>query len=190
MPTFDVLGQEFLLKLDGPLAVAVREECQVDLVPRLGVELELAKITEDPELLPRILWTLVRTQADSKGITREMFLGAVVGDVAEAAGLALAEAVVNFIPSRSRRETLRLALEQDRAAERAGLELAQAKLTALGQAQIEAVKSQVGQILDEGMIRLKSATASPGNLASLPKDAPGASLTGCAQEPGGEPANA
>jgi len=190
VPTFEALGKEWLVKLDAPLALAVREECGVDLVPKLGAETSLSELAEDPIRIPLVMWVLVREQAEPSGIGRDAFVKAIVGDVAERAGLALAEAIVNFIPNAKRRETLRTMLAQDRAAVAAGLDVTLEELRALAPTQQVFATSEARRIMRAEATRLSSATSSPGNLASLPSGAPGENSTGCAQEPGGQPANA
>lgn len=182
MPVFDALGREWQVALDAPKSQRVREECGVNLTPRPGEKFELAPIVEDPERLPNVLWVLVRSQAEKANVTRDAFVEAIVGDVAEAAGVALGEAIVNFIPNRGRREALREALKLDREALAAGMELTATKVRELGPRQREAVLAAVDRVFAEQTTLLLSATGSPASSESPPKEEPGANSSGCATD--------
>lgn len=175
MPAFHALGVEWLLSLDAPKSLAVKEECGVALAVRPTERFDIREITEDPEMLPGVLWVLVRDHAESRKIERSAFIKAIVGDVAGDAGHALAEAIVNFIPSRARREALRAALMQDRDAEATGLEITKQRLPELGPAAKAKVEAEVNRVIDQTLAQLSVATASPASLASSPTDALGAS---------------
>jgi len=175
MPVFSALEKEWLVNLDAPKCSRVREECQVELAVRPGSQFDLRAITEDPEKLPLVLWVLCREQAQSLGIDRDAFVVAIVGDAAERAGFALAEAIINFIPSRQRREAMRAALEQDREAERIGLEITTQRLPEVAKASRAKVAEAVHAAIDQTLARLSAATDSPASSESSPTDAPGAS---------------
>lgn len=175
MPAFSALGREWLLSLDAPKSLAVKQECGVTLAVRPTEKFDVREITEDPERLPDVLWVLVRQQVEAAGFDRQAFVEAIVGDVAGDAGQALAEAIVNFIPSRARRETLRAALMQDREAESAGLEITKLRLPELGPAAKAKVQAEVNQVIDKALSQLSLAIASPESSASSPTDALGAS---------------
>lgn len=174
MPAFSALGKEWLVALDAPKSLAVRQELSVSLTVKPGEQFDVRDITEDPERLPDVLWVLVRQQAATASIEREAFVTAIVGDVAAEAGRALAEAIVNFIPSHARREAMRAALKQDWAAEDAGLAITLRRLPEIGQAATNKVTEAVNQVIDATLTRLSLATASPENSASSPTDGPGA----------------
>jgi len=175
MSVFEALGREWHLSLDAPKCARVREECGVKLAVRPGEEFDLRAITEDPELLPDVLWTLCRDDAQRASVEKDAFIRAIVADVAEDAGRALGEAIINFIPSRLRREQLRAALQQDREVEATGLSIMSARLEQLGKASKAKVETEVNRIIDQTLARLSAATDLPANLASTPTDALGAS---------------
>lgn len=174
MPAFSAAGREWLLSLDAPKSLAVKQECGVTLAVRPNEPFDIRAITEDPERLPDVLWVLVRQQAAAASIDRNVFVESIVGDVAGLAGQALAEAIVNFIPSHARRETLRAALMQDREAESAGLEITRKRLPELGPAAKAKVQAEVNRVIDATLAQLNAVTALPENWEPRPTDAPGA----------------
>lgn len=167
MPVFTALGREWLVNLDAQKSMAVRSEHGVSLTPKLGEPFDLSAITRDPEIVPLVLWTLVRSQAPD-AVSRDAFIESVVGDTAEAAGEALAEAIINFIPSRSRRETLRLALKHDREATAAADDLMLSKVQTIGKPQVAAAIRAVESGFEELTARLNPATSSPAPSESPP----------------------
>ena len=104
MRTFKVEGREWILRIDAPSIVAVRNEHDVNLGQ--GVEC-FDKLTADPVKAQQVLWTLCRKQAETAGVSSEAFFEMLSdGDVGEFAGRQLFEAIIDFFPS-SQREGLR-----------------------------------------------------------------------------------
>lgn len=62
----------------------------------------LIEMAEDVELCGRVLWWLCEEQATKKGITENDFADAFDLDVLDAAQTAVAEAIIDFFPSRAR----------------------------------------------------------------------------------------
>ena len=175
MPTFQAGGREWLLALDAPNVQAVRDECKVNLAVGGAAEFDVRAIVDDPVQLPGVLWVLCRKQADAAGLTKEQFISAVIGDIAEDAGLALVDAILAFTPSRSRRAALREAWASDQRAMAIAGEVTLARLPGFTATQELAIREKVNAIFDEQSTLLRSATDSPANSESTPAESPGES---------------
>jgi len=117
VPTFKTESGEWIVKVDGPKALQVRAEVEgLDIVARDASQFEL--LTKDVLKAQQVLWVLCRDQAAQKGIDRDQFMALLGGDVGEAAGIALIEAIIDFFPSRQR-EALRQMLAANLEAEAA-----------------------------------------------------------------------
>ncbi len=178
MPAFKSGGREWLLAIDAPKVLAVRRECDVNLAIGSGIAFDIKALTQDPVVLPGVLWVLCRKQAEAAGITQDQFLEAIVGDITEDAGLALAEAIVDFIPSRSRREALREWVSQERVAQEAATALTRERLGEVSSQMTTTILAGVNQVIDKQLTLLRSATDSPEPADAGPMDLLGASSNG------------
>ena len=111
MQSFQTLGKDWILTVDVPAIELVRATCGVDLGARNCSQFEL--LTGDAVLAARVLWQLVRQQAESAGVSEDAFLKSLSGDAGDVAGEKLLEAVIDFFPKRQR-DTLRQMLAQNR----------------------------------------------------------------------------
>jgi hypothetical protein len=175
MPAFKSGGREWLLSLDAPKVQAVRDECNVNLAVSGSEEFDLREIAQDPVKLPYVLWVLCRKQAEAAGLNQEQFVEQIIGDVTEDAGIALVDAIVDFIPSRTRREAIRRAWASDLEGMRLADAITMERLPELASPQKETIRARVNEIFDKQLTQLKSATDSPANLESQPTAKPGAS---------------
>jgi hypothetical protein len=75
----------------------------------------------------KILWSVVRPDAERRQVTADEFTDALGGDVLEAAQAAMLEALADFFPSQ-RRSLLRALVQRTREAEQAAGDLAAEKL--------------------------------------------------------------
>lgn len=107
MATFvDEAGRRWSIRIDVAAIRKVRTKRGVDLAKVMGSQEELNKLIEDPCLWVDVLWDLVEEQANTQGVTAEVFAHGLAGDAFESASTALIEAIIDFFPS-SRREILR-----------------------------------------------------------------------------------
>ena len=163
MPSFKAGGREWLVSVDGPKIRAVRSECGVDLGARDCSQFD--RLTSDPLLAEDVLWALCRK--DAGAIDKDTFQGLLSGDVGEAAGNALIEAVIDFFPSQQRTLLLNM-LAKNRAVQEAATEAATSRIS--DPTTLEAMKAaavrEVNAAIDKAMsnmTRPPNATVSPGS---------------------------
>jgi hypothetical protein len=160
VPSFKAGGREWLVAVDGPKIRTVRKECGVDLGARDCSQFD--KLTNDPLLAQDVLWQLCRKDAEAAGLDCEQFQGLLSGDVGEAAGISLIEAVIDFFPSQQRK-LLRDMLAKNQAVQEAATEAASARLNLAGT--LEAMKAdaiaEVNAALDRALSRKTSSSSVP-----------------------------
>lgn len=107
MRIFKAGGKDWILQIDAPSIIGVRNEHGIDLGK--GVEC-FDRLTAEPVTCQQVIWSLCRKQAEASGISSDTFFGFLAdGDVGEQAGRQLFEAIIDFFPS-SQREGLRTML--------------------------------------------------------------------------------
>ncbi|GAB5444369.1 MAG: hypothetical protein Fues2KO_47180 [Fuerstiella sp.] len=111
----DNAGREWSIVIGLYTAQRIKElsDGRIDFVDTSRVQSgrnALIEMSEDVELCGRVLWWLVEDQATAVGVTERQFGEAFDLDVLDAAQTALAEALIDFFPSRLR-DTLRRAAE-------------------------------------------------------------------------------
>ena len=165
MPSFKAGGKEWLVAVDGPKIRRIREACGIDLGARDCSQFD--RLTNDPLLAQDVLWQLCRKDAEAAGLDCDQFQGLLSGDVGEAAGNALIEAVIDFFPSQQRK-LLRDMLTKNRAVQEAATEAASTRIS--DPTTLEAIKAaavaEVNAAIDKAMANMtqpRSATASPGS---------------------------
>lgn len=173
MATFKAMGVEWLVSLDGPKVKAVRQECRGDddrPVNLTAEFLEIRPLLDNPVLLPEVMWVLCRDQATQKNISREAFVGAVIGDTCFDAARALIDAIVDFIPSPQKRSLLRAAIKADLEAESLAIQISTTRTTdsKLEEARKRKIEAAVNEIFDAATTQLSSATDSPDTSAPAP----------------------
>ena len=163
MPSFKAGGKEWLVAVDGPKIRRIREACGVDLGARDCSQFD--RLTNDPLLAQDVLWQLCRKDAEAAGLDCDQFQGLLSGDVGEAAGNALIEAVIDFFPNQQRK-LLRDMLAKNQAVQEATLNAAMTRLQAAGtvEAMQAAAVAEMNAALDKALGILTSrpsATDSP-----------------------------
>ncbi|BBO32503.1 hypothetical protein [Lacipirellula parvula] len=120
--TFNAGGHEWSLQLSMGSVHSIKSRCFIDLGAPDHVETVCA-LQADPYTFGKILWTLVKRQAETLGVTEDAFFDSIDGDVFAAAHRALAEAFALWAPLASR-EFIRQTFEnyQD-AMQRVGAEI-------------------------------------------------------------------
>ena len=113
----DTEGRDWTLAVTVASIERVRADTKIDLleIGSDGKEPEASlayKLFSDPILLARIIWSLVRLQAEVQSISVEQFGEAMSGDPLDQATEGLLAEIVNFTPNRRQREWLRKALEK------------------------------------------------------------------------------
>lgn len=123
----DTNGREWRIRLTGPKLADVREATAISLATPSGEGAVAA--TADGEILTRVLWLLCGDQeGEGKKLTPGEFAEVVAnGEVFEAAGKALQDAVVDFTPP-SQRPMLTKVLETERKEQAARAEIVMEKL--------------------------------------------------------------
>ncbi len=118
METFsDAAGRKWQLPINGATIERVREQIGVDLC-EYGMQSEADdprnvlqfRVRSDPTFLTRLLFALVRREADGLSIDYEEFAESMVGDRLWDAIESLETAIVNFTPSPDLREAKRAAV--------------------------------------------------------------------------------
>ena len=162
----DHLKREWTVDIDGPLILAVRSECGVDLVRGTAYE----AIYDDPLLLGTVLGVLCREQVSNKGLSGEQFRAAVKGDAIDSGRAAIKQALLDFFPSKEREELALIAAKMEKIREvgiaenRAFLEdpMTQQRIA-------EAMRERQKNALDQALTLLKSASNLPELAESTPE---------------------
>lgn len=104
MRNFKAGGKDWILRIDAPAIIGVRNEHGINLGK--GVECFDA-LTSEPDKCQLVIWSLCRKQAEAAGVSSDAFFEFLAdGDVGEEASRQLFEAIIDFFPS-SQREGLR-----------------------------------------------------------------------------------
>lgn len=174
MATFqDAQGRSWELALDAPTIDTIRDEIDQDFLK--GDPLQTCKrLGEDPALICHLVYVLCRRQMAERAISQEDFYRAVIGPSIDAAGEALEEAMLGFIPGR-RRELMEVTARKSRLVEREGMKrvLSRVNNPRLEEALVEKIEAQLDEEFRELIgetIRSSSATATPDSSESAPTD--------------------
>jgi DNA-binding ferritin-like protein (Dps family) len=122
----DAEKREWSLQVSVSTRNRVLADTGADLYAAASGEL-FQKLATDLDLMVKILWSVVRPDAERRQVTADEFTDALGGDVLEAAQAAMLEALADFFPSQ-RRSLLRALVQRTREAEQAAGELAAEKL--------------------------------------------------------------
>jgi len=118
MPTFsDNESRKWDIRIDIESIRRVRKAHGIDLAKVFASPDALSALNEDVCLLVDVLWELVSTQAETRGVTAEQFGRSLAGDSLDAAIHAFEEAVIEFLPQSQRRDIVRRIIEGQRAAQ-------------------------------------------------------------------------
>jgi len=161
--------REWLVRLDAPTIIEVRQQCEIDLAAVDGRPYE--KMRDDPILLVDVLYVICREQIKQAGLTDIDFGRSLVGDAIDGATEAMGDAIADFSP-RHRREVLRAMVAkaeqiQATASRQAVERLGDPKLTAELE---QAMEERLTQEMEKALTRLRSATNSPASSESTPAD--------------------
>jgi hypothetical protein len=166
----DAEKREWLIDLDIPTVERVLKTTGFDLYRGLDPA-NSQKLDGEPDLFFRVIFEILREQADARKLTIDDFKKACGKnmDVVEAAGDCLVEALVNFSPSR-RRPLLRQMREKTMALQAATLELAQKRIDQLNP---ETRAKELMENLDHpgrqtqvGVIHVQQSSSSPESVES------------------------
>jgi hypothetical protein len=168
----DHLKRDWTVDIDGPLILAVRSECEIDLVRGTAFE----AIYDDHLLLGRVLAVLCREQYSSKGLSGDQFRAAVKGDAIDSGRAAVKQALLDFFPSKEREELTLIAAKMEKIRE---VGIAENKKfledPETEQRIAQAMQERQRNALDQALTLLKSATNLPEPAESIPADLPSAS---------------
>jgi len=106
----DNAGRLWTVTVDVNAIKRARAIAGIDLMTIIEGQV-LERLARDPIALVDTIYAVCKPEADAKGVTDEMFGAAMVGDVIEAAGMALLEELVRFFPNQKDRENLKTLLD-------------------------------------------------------------------------------
>jgi hypothetical protein len=119
MPKFsDNESREWDLRLDVSTVRAIRSALGVDLARVFSDRDQLQRLHDDVCLMVDVIYEIIRTQADARGVTAEQFGHSLAGDVLSHAIEAFEEAIVDFLPQSDRRSIVRRMIAAGRAAQK------------------------------------------------------------------------
>ena len=99
----DTKGDEWEVKIDAPMILRIREECDPGFMLGDGEkENTYGRLSTDPVLLCRIIFLLCDKQRQTRSISEEQFYEHVIGDAIDGATEAMLQAIINFTPRRTR----------------------------------------------------------------------------------------
>lgn len=116
MPSFkDCEAREWNLRIDVDAIRRVRSAFSIDLATLLASPESIERLTDDVCLTIDVIYELCRPVATQLGITAEAFGRSLFGDPLGNAVRAFEEALIEFLPESSRRETARQIIDAGRA---------------------------------------------------------------------------
>lgn len=163
-------GRAWELQICGPTIDLVREEVDpLFLLDDDTKEVNTSnRLNNDPALLCHVIYLLCRKQCEKREVTLDDFYSQVIGsgETIEAAGEALAAAIVNFTPPKKRAFIQAVAAKQ-----KAVEELAMAKaMAALNDPALEAkILASIDEAIAKALTPPTGATDLPGTAESGPK---------------------
>lgn len=161
----DKTGRTWAMELNAPLIRKIQQTLGVNLVDLKADP--IGQIETDPLLFVDILWMIV--EADAGDVTDEEFGRALAGEsVIDAAGEALAEAIVNFSPS-GKRSLIRSLREQNRKVQDQASSLTLAKTAAKGERIAEAIATKAMTEVDQMIANLERTSLPPGEASRSPQ---------------------
>lgn len=165
----DKTGRTWALELNAPLIRKIQQTLGVNLVDLKADP--IGQIETDPLLFVDILWMIV--EANAGDVTDEEFGRALAGEaVIDAAGEALAEAIVNFSPS-GKRSLIRSLREQNRKVQDQASSLTLAKAAAKGERIAEAIATKAMTEVDQMIANLERTSLPPGEASRSPQSSTG-----------------
>lgn len=165
----DKTGRTWALELNAPLIRKIQQTLGVNLVDLKADP--IGQIETDPLLFVDVLWMIV--EADAGDVTDEEFGRALAGEaVIDAAGEAMAEAIVNFSPS-GKRSLIRSLREQNRKVQDQASSLTLAKAAAKGERIAEAIATKAMTEVDQMIANLERTSLLPGEASRSPQSSTG-----------------
>ncbi|MCE9555914.1 MAG: hypothetical protein K8T91_21405 [Planctomycetes bacterium] len=164
-------GREWRLAIDAPAIMAIRKDIDPEfLMGDLPTE-TFNRLGSDPALICLVIYSLCRKQIAVREMTEESFYVDVLGDgdTIEPAGLALQEAILNFIPPRSR-ILMKANAAVNRKHREIGVEETMKRLNepTLDDRARASIRAKLDTALDEALTLPSNATNSPAIVASPP----------------------
>jgi len=98
----DNAGRDWDVNITVGTVKRVKADTSYDLITVIGGEVAIQRLSTDPLLLAEVLFSIIRPQAEAKGITLEQFLESLGGESIEKATDAFMEALANFSPPQRR----------------------------------------------------------------------------------------
>jgi hypothetical protein len=117
MQTFrDMAEREWTLRISVATAQKLKA-LGVDVMQVAAGDGALSQLGSDPERLCRVAYEVIRSQAESRGVSLEAFTDSIGGDSLAELTSSLIRAVIDFFPNPVVRETLHRILDAARVAE-------------------------------------------------------------------------
>lgn len=178
----DQEGRVWRCSINVSTIARVRDTLGVDLMQAFDPKSEVyTKLIGDPVFLCNVLFAVVKTQADEKGVGSEAFGEALGGDALGLATDALVEGLAAFFPNPGTRGAYLAAYRAGRAAQDRAAEALLARVNSPGFASaIDQLVSRAGTQFDAGLEALRSrsggtSTNVPASSVSTPAPSPSGS---------------